>query len=226
MRTVEQVASDIRVLIEAVSDPMPVIDALRQAIHAACPVRSQPVDRVRWVPLDEVRANDYNPNIVAYREMGLLYQSISKDGYTQPVVTIYDARRRKYIIVDGFHRYSVCRLKEDIRTRNLGLLPIVVLDKSINERMASTIRHNRARGEHTVTGMGKLVFEMLDGGWDDSEICNQIGLDPDELLKLKHVTGFSKLFKDAKYSQAWETRRQIHLRRKYEESLPEKPVPT
>ena len=199
-------------------DATAVVNQLRALLAELSPHRESPIDFVRWVPIEKVEPNDYNPNSVAVKEMGLLYHSIKMDGYTQPVVTIYDAERDKYIIVDGFHRYYVGKVKEDIRERTKGNLPIVVIDKSMNERMAATIRHNRARGEHSVTGMGKLVFNMLDNGWDDAAICNEIGLEPEELLKLKHITGFSALFKDAEYSKAWETKNMIRARLQAQEN--------
>ncbi|MCW5591043.1 MAG: ParB-like nuclease domain-containing protein [Burkholderiales bacterium] len=185
-------------------------------MHEVSPLASQPVDRVRWVPIDEVEPNDYNPNSVAAKEMGLLYTSIKHDGYTQPVVVVRDEARGKYVIVDGFHRYFTCRNNPDILARNHGLLPIVVISKDINDRMASTVRHNRARGEHSVQGMAQMVFSMLDKGWSDADICNELGMEPEELLKLKHITGFSKLFEDVEYARAWESRRQIRIRKDWE----------
>jgi len=172
------------------------------------------VDRVRWIPVDQVQANDYNPNSVASTEMGLLYTSIKHDGYTQPVVTIYDADQDKYIIVDGFHRSHVMKSNPDIRDSCNGYLPVVVIDKDINDRMASTVRHNRARGKHSVGGMSHLVFSMLDNGWSDEDICNELYMEPEELLRLKHITGFSKLFEDHDYRRAWKTRKQILLEKK------------
>ena len=165
-----------------------------------------------WVPLEQVEPNDYNPNSVASIEMGLLYKSIKKDGYTQPVVTIYDKDRDKYVIVDGFHRYFVCKTFKDIYERNNGLLPIVVIKKDIKERMAATIRHNRARGEHSVAGMGNIVFKMLEEGMSEADICNELGMEPEEVLKLKYITGFAKLFEKAEYRKAWETQNQIRER--------------
>ena len=176
---------------------------------------SDPVASVRFVPIEQVEANDYNPNIVAKNELHLLYTSIKADGYTQPVVTVYDAERDKYVIVDGFHRYLVMKYHDDIREPRGGLLPIVVIDKSINDRMASTIRHNRARGKHNINGMANLVFRMLDGGMADEDICRELGMEADELIRLKYVTGFAKLFENVEYSKAWETRRMIKLRRDY-----------
>jgi len=165
--------------------------------------------------IDQVEANDYNPNIVAKNELRLLYHSIKADGYTQPVVTVYDAERDKYVIVDGFHRYLVMVYHADIREPRGGLLPIVVIDKPINDRMASTIRHNRARGKHNIAGMAGIVFKMLEGGWDDAAICSELGMEADELIRLQYVTGFAKLFENVEYRQSWETRRMIKLRRDY-----------
>lgn len=185
---------------------------LREWIHRELsPLSSQPIDLVRWVPVEKVEANDYNPNSVAKVEMSLLYTSILHDGYTQPVVTIYDEGRDRYVIVDGFHRYFTCKSNSDILERNHGMLPVVVIDKDINDRMASTVRHNRARGKHSIDGMSAMVFKMLDGGWADEDICNELGMEPEELLKLKHITGFSKLFADAEYNKAWKTKRQLLL---------------
>lgn len=175
-----------------------------------------PVSQVKWVPIEKVQANDYNPNSVATNEMRLLYLSIKNDGYTQPVVTIFDEKLDKFVIVDGFHRYTTMRMNADIREANGGLLPIVVIEKDINDRMASTVRHNRARGKHSVAGMSSMVFEMLQNGMGDAEVCTELGMEADELIRLKHITGFSKLFKDAEYGRAWETEGQIKLRREYE----------
>lgn len=179
---------------------------------------SQPIDQIRLVDINEVSPNDYNPNSVASTELKLLYTSIKHDGYTQPIVTIKDEETGKYVIVDGFHRYFTMKNNKDIFDINNGLLPIVVLNSDINDRMASTVRHNRARGKHSVTGMSNMVFSMLENGWDDVDICNELGMEPEELLKLKHITGFSKLFKDAEYSKAWETKKMILLRKNGEVS--------
>tara|TARA_A100001201_G_scaffold141516_1_gene137174 strand:- start:2503 stop:3183 length:681 start_codon:yes stop_codon:yes gene_type:complete len=204
-------------------DKIAFLNKLRKFIHEEISVlTSQPIDFVRWVPIDDVMPNDYNPNSVAKKEMGLLYKSIKHDGYTQPVVTIYDEEKKKYIIVDGFHRYFTCKQNEDIRERNNGMLPIVVIKKDINERMAATIRHNRARGEHSIKGMSNMVFNMLQNGWQDNEICNHLGMEADEILRLKHITGFSKLFKDVEYQKAWETKRQIKLKFDYKKQNEQK----
>lgn len=190
------------------------IEALRAALREVSPQKGQPIDSVRWVPLDKVQANDYNPNSVAENEMRLLHTSISHDGYTQPVVTIYDPELDKYVIVDGFHRYSTMLRNPDIQKSTGGLLPVVVIDKPINDRMASTVRHNRARGKHAINGMAQLVFSMLDNGWSDAAICHEIGLEIDELLRLKS-TGFGKLFTNVEYKRAWEAEKQVATRIKH-----------
>jgi hypothetical protein len=223
----EQIHSDLTTVlaqIESITDAREKIDtiqAVKERINRLSPVDTQPINNVLWVPIDKVSPNDYNPNKVAKIEMGLLYTSIKHDGYTQPVVTIYDEQQDMYVIVDGFHRYFTCKTNKDIRERNHGLLPIVVIAKDINDRMASTVRHNRARGKHSVTGMSNMVFSMLENGWTDAEICNHLGMQPEEILKLKHITGFSKLWQDVTYRNAWETNNQIQIRKQYEQGSKE-----
>ena len=170
-----------------------------------------PVDNVRWVPIEQVTPNDYNPNSVAVVEMQLLLRSILHDGYTQPVVTVWNAEKGQFEIVDGFHRYWTQRSNAELKARCRGRLPVVVIEKGMNDRMASTVRHNRARGKHSVSGMANMVFSMLDRGWADAEICNELGMEPEELLRIKHITGFSKLYKDQAYNRAWMTKNQIRL---------------
>lgn len=211
-----EVLSLIRAELDAAPNKAAYMQALKDALHEISPTREQPVDNIRWVPIERVHANDYNPNSVAKNEMRLLYTSIKHDGYTQPVVTVYDPESDRYVIVDGFHRYTTMRLNADIREWTGGLLPIVVIDRPINDRMASTVRHNRARGKHSITGMASMVFSMLENGWSDEAICNELGLEPDELIRLKHVTGFSKLFENVEYRRSWETKNQIQLRKAYE----------
>ena len=210
----EDVLSGLRGAIAGVQDPyarMQAINEIRAVLHDLSPVQAQPVDLVYWVHIDKVEANDYNPNAVAPIEMRLLYVSIEHDGYTQPCVTVYDAQRDRYVIVDGFHRYYTMKTNPEIAARSLGLLSVVVINKGMNDRMAATVRHNRARGKHSVNGMANMVFHMLENGWGDAEICNELGMEPEELLRLKHVTGFSKLFEDVEYSRAWKTKNQIRL---------------
>lgn len=181
-------------------------------------VQHNPVSNVQWVDIDKVQANDYNPNTVSHKEMNLLYTSIKHDGYTQPIVTFYDEKLDKFIIVDGFHRYTISRGNKDILNGNDGKVPIVVIEKDIKDRMASTVRHNRARGKHTMNGMSNLVFRMLDEGMEDKAVCNELGMMPEELLRLKHITGFSKLFENAEYKRAWKHKNQILMEKEFKNS--------
>jgi len=208
----EQIKQLIKDKFNQCSDKELLLNVLKEFLHREISEIKQPIDFVRWIPIDKVQPNDYNPNSVAKVEMGLLYKSIKHDGYTQPIVTIYDETIDKYVIVDGFHRYFTAKSNSDILERNKGYLPCVVIEKDINERMAATIRHNRARGSHSVAGMGSVVFEMLQNGWSDEEICNHLGMEPEEILKLKHITGFSKLFKDVEYNKSWQTKRMIKIK--------------
>lgn len=163
-----------------------------------------PVYNVRRVPLDMVVANTYNPNSVAPPEMELLEVSIWEDGYTQPVVTIWDEDLQKYVVVDGFHRHLTMQRSKRIREREKGMLPIVVLEKAKSDRMASTIRHNRARGSHNVELMSAIVAELVDMGKGDRWICKHIGMSADELLRLKQITGVAALFANRDFSDSWE----------------------
>lgn len=212
MNTLEQIQIDY----DRAEDRVELVNTIKKFLHELS-WNHNPVDLVLWVPIEDVQANDYNPNSVAVKEMGLLYTSISEDGYTQPVVTIYDESIKKYVIIDGFHRYFTMRSNKDLLEKNNGRLPVVVLKKTINDRMASTVRHNRARGKHNINWMANMVFSMLDNGWSDEDICNKIGLETEELLRLKHITGFSKLFENAEYSKAWKHKAQILLEKKERE---------
>lgn len=402
-RTIESLTATLADLVAGAEDPHAEVERIREALHRVSPSAGQPVDYVRWVPIEMVEPNDYNPNSVARIEMSLLLRSIDHDGYTQPIVTIIEPRveirlpcshmmtvwdqplssifpplsrqslaiplasstekeasgkrtpdraaasasrsakrsrttdrlsasgsvtngesgastdseasatspsgtspasekystslelvcptcassdpKRKQpwtsstatlkvgteayglqvnwitssdslkpnpqpkqrrnsteaptpsepsaensdsphlrvadksvaVIVDGFHRYFVMKQNAEIRERCNGRLPIVVIEKDINDRMAATIRHNRARGKHSVTGMANMVFTMLDNGMSDEDICNELGMEAEELLRIKHITGFSKLFADREYNRAWITKNQIQARRQYRE---------
>jgi hypothetical protein len=220
-----QVKDAVKAAFDKAEDKDAWLVAFKDWLHEeVSPRNEQPIDNVRWIPIDRVQANDYNPNSVAKNEMRLLYTSISHDGYTQPVVTIYDESIDKYVIVDGFHRYTTMRTNQDIFDQNNGLLPIVVLKKDINDRMASTVRHNRARGKHSVAGMGQIVFNMLQNGMEDEAILSELGLEAEELIRLKHVTGFSKLFADAEYGKSWETDKQVQIKSEYLKENPNEPV--
>ena len=163
-----------------------------------------PVYNVQAIPVEKIKANDYNPNRVAPPEMKLLEISIWEDGYTQPIVCYYDKEIDEYIVVDGFHRYTTMMTSPRIYERERGLMPVVVIDKPLGDRMASTIRHNRARGSHNVDLMSNIVAELLEMGKSDSWICRNIGMSADEVLRLKQITGLASLFKDEEFSRSWE----------------------
>jgi ParB-like chromosome segregation protein Spo0J len=198
---IHRLASMISAL--GVEDHIEAIGVIQDALSVSNPFSEMPVSDVRWIPIGDISPNNYNPNAVAKKEMGLLYVSIKHDGYTQPIVAARDEDSRKYVIVDGFHRYFVGKSCPDILENTHGRLPVVILKKGISDRMAATVRHNRARGAHSIDGMGNIVFSMLDDGMSDSEICGKLGLEAEELLKLKYVTGFAKLYENAEYNRAW-----------------------
>ena len=154
-----------------------------------------PVYNVRAVPIEKIHANSYNPNSVAPPEMELLYKSIKEDGYTMPIVCYYIADNDTYEIVDGFHRYTTMLRHKDIYEREGGMMPVVVIEKDISNRMASTIRHNRARGSHSIELMSNIVSELTKSGMSDAWILKNIGMDADELLRLKQLSGLAELFK-------------------------------
>ena len=160
-----------------------------------------PVYNVMAVPIEEIQANSYNPNAVAPPEMKLLYESIKEDGYTMPIVC-YKLPNGKYEIVDGYHRYTVMLTHRDIYERENGKLPVVVIDKDVSNRMASTIRHNRARGQHSIELMMNIVGELKKSGMSDTWIMKEIGMDADELLRYKQLSGMAEMFKDRDFTQA------------------------
>lgn len=161
-----------------------------------------PVYNVQAVPIEKIQANSYNPNAVAPPEMRLLELSIWEDGYTMPIVCYYLKDEDRYEIVDGFHRYTTMLQSKRIREREKGLLPVVVIDKPLQNRMASTIRHNRARGSHSIELMSNIVAELTKSGMSDAWILKHIGMDADELLRLKQITGLADLFKNKEFSQS------------------------
>ena len=161
---------------------------------------SSPVYNVQRIHIDKIRANAYNPNAVAPPEMKLLETSIWEDGYTMPIVCYYVEKDDMYEIVDGYHRYTTMRTSKRIRDRENSHLPVCVIDKDESNRMASTIRHNRARGSHSIELMSNIVAELVESGMSDAWIIKHIGMDKDELLRLKQVTGLAALFKDKEFS--------------------------
>jgi len=163
-----------------------------------------PVYNIKAVPIEKIQANSYNPNHVATPEMELLYQSIKSDGYTMPIVCYYLEDVDKYEIVDGFHRYTTMMRHKDIYDRENGMMPVSVINKPISERMASTIRHNRARGSHDIGLMTNIVTELVESGCSDKWILKNLGMEADELLRLKQFSGLASLFKHNDYSLASE----------------------
>lgn len=162
-----------------------------------------PVYDVIAVPVEKIVPNTYNPNAVAPPEMKLLYDSIKEDGYTMPIVCYYIKAKDTYVIVDGFHRYRIMLDYPDIYAREEGKLPVSVINKSYDNRMASTIRHNRARGSHDVDLMSNIIKELHELGRSDAWISKHLGMDEDEILRLKQLTGLMSLFKDVKFGEAW-----------------------
>ena len=163
-------------------------------------VDKSPVYNVRAIPIEKIQANDYNPNVVAPPEMKLLELSIWEDGFTMPCVCYYDEEEDNYILVDGYHRYQVLKTSKRIYQRENGLLPVVVIDKELSNRMASTIRHNRARGTHNIELMCHIVAELDRAGMSDEWIMKNIGMDRDEVLRLKQISGLADLFANKNFS--------------------------
>jgi len=181
------------------------LNALRLELHHYSPFAAEPVDCVLWVPAETVSANDYNPNTVAPPEMRLLEHSIIEDGYTQPIVTFQESNRRE--VVDGFHRNRVGKESPAVRKRTLGYLPVVTIKddrEDRGDRMAATIRHNRARGKHRIEGMSEIVVELKRRNWSDEKIGRELGMDPDEVLRLAQISGLAEMFSDRQFSEAWE----------------------
>lgn len=188
------------------------ITEIKQLLKKISPFQNEPVDCVTWVKEELVIANDYNPNTVAPPEMELLHTSIQEDGYTQPIVVyqhdgIYEVVDGIYEVVDGFHRNRVGKEYKDIHDRIHGYLPVTIINDDRHEkadRIASTIRHNRARGKHRVEAMSDIVIELKRRNWSDSKIAKELGMDADEVLRLTQITGLAEMFSDKDFSEAWE----------------------
>ncbi len=182
------------------------INEIRLALREYSPLKREPVDCVLWVRGENLHANDYNPNSVAPPEMRLLQLSIMSDGYTQPIVAWPDGSQQ-FEVVDGFHRNRVGKEVGAVRKRVMGRLPIAVINTertSKEDRIAATIRHNRARGKHSVDAMAEIVLDLARRNWDDAKIAKELGMEPDEVLRLKQITGLAELFSDREFSEAWE----------------------
>lgn len=182
------------------------LNEIKLFLHEVGPFKDEPVDCVLWVKNDTVHANDYNPNSVAPPEMELLRLSISNDGYTQPIVSMSNQDGTREVI-DGFHRNRVGKECEDIQSRIKGYLPVVTIRESQsdrNNRVASTIRHNRARGKHRVESMSEIVMDLKKRNWSPAKISKELGMDADEVLRLSQISGLLEMFQDKEFSQAWE----------------------
>lgn len=189
-------------------DKVKAINEIRESIHNESPFKNEPVDFVKWVLSDEVVANDYNPNKVAPPEMELLEVSIMNDGYTQPIVSWSNPEKEKIEVIDGFHRNRVGKESKVVNQRINGYLPIVDIRKeqsAKNDRIASTIRHNRARGKHQVDAMSEIVIELKNRNWSNKRISKQLGMDEEEVLRLCQISGLEHLFNDNDFSKAWES---------------------
>jgi len=181
------------------------INEVKLLLHENSPFKTEPVDCVLWVKNDSVQANDYNPNSVAPPEMELLRLSISNDGYTQPIVSMANQDGTREVI-DGFHRNRVGKECEDIQSRVHGYLPVVTIRESQsdkNNRVASTIRHNRARGKHRVESMSEIVVDLKRRNWSDKKISKELGMDSDEVLRLSQISGLVEMFADKDFTNAW-----------------------
>lgn len=203
-----QVTATLRDLfaeVDNITERVELLNAVRSLVAEHSPFASEPVDLVRWVTFETVQANDYNPNAVAPPEMELLRLSVMADGYTQPIVT--NDEDGTHVVVDGFHRNRVGRECDDVRERVQGFLPIVQIrahQTDRGDRMASTIRHNRARGKHQVDAMSDIVLELKRRNWSDDKIGRELGMDPDEVLRLAQISGLAEAFAGREFSMAWE----------------------
>lgn len=210
--TLAHVEIELRCLLEKLKNldldaKVDCINLMRVLIHDISPFKSEPVDLVQWVKNTTVGANDYNPNTVAPPEMELLRLSIASDGYTQPIVTWSNSETIEHEVIDGFHRHRVGKECDEIQSRIHGYLPIVAVApdrENKNDRIASTIRHNRARGKHKVDAMSDIVVELKNRNWSNSRICKELGMDEDEVLRLCQITGLQDLFKDEEFSMSWD----------------------
>lgn len=196
------IASELSTL--SFEDRVKALNQIRRILHQVSPFSNEPIDLVEWVPVDTVHGNDYNPNHVAPPEMKLLKLSIEEDGYTQPIVGMHEENRVQ--VVDGFHRSLIGRDKK-IRSRLRGYVPVTFIkpeQETLSARMASTIRHNRARGVHGVDPMADIVASLIKQGLGDSEIAKELGMDADEILRFRQRKPLPELFKGKDYSKAWE----------------------
>lgn len=210
LKTIENIINNFRDILKYempaldIDSKIELINSLREEIHKYSPFNSEPVDFVQWVKNSIVHANDYNPNSVAPPEMQLLKHSILCDGFTQPIVTFPE---NGIEVIDGFHRNRVGKEDPEVKTRIHGYLPIVTIKsdrQDRNDRIAATVRHNRARGKHSVDGMSDIVVELKRRNWSDEKIATELGMDADEVLRLAQISGLAEIFANKEFSEAWE----------------------
>lgn len=189
-----------------ITEKIEAINEIKKTLHEISPFKSEPVDCVLWVKNDQVVSNDYNPNKVAPPEMELLEVSILNDGYTQPIVAWNNGEKEKIEVIDGFHRNRVGKESKLVNKRVMGYLPVTIIrseQSGKNDRIASTIRHNRARGKHLVNAMSDIVIELKNRNWTNERISRELGMDQDEILRLCQISGLESLFKDDDFSKSW-----------------------
>lgn len=207
----EKIKNEIKSLLDnikilSIDEQIEFINDIKKILHNISPLKNEPVDCVLWIKNEDIHANDYNPNSVAPPEMKLLHISIAEDGYTQPIVTMLEEDNQREVI-DGFHRHRVGKEYPDIAERIKGYLPVVTInadriDKA--DRIAATIRHNRARGKHQVSAMSDIVLELKRRNWSDEKVGRELGMDADEVLRLSQIGGLAEVFEDKEFSMAWE----------------------
>jgi len=203
--TINNLISELKKL--SIDEKVNAMNEIKIAMHEISPFKSEPVDCVLWVKNTSVHANDYNPNSVAPPEMELLRLSISADGYTQPIVSMLEENGETREVIDGFHRNRVGKECPEIQSRVHGYLPVVTINEDrtkINDRVASTIRHNRARGKHKIEAMSDIVIDLKKRNWSDAKIAKNLGMDSDEVLRLCQIGGLVELFSDKEFSKSWE----------------------
>ncbi|WP_434779625.1 IbrB-like domain-containing protein [Neisseria sp. Ec49-e6-T10] len=191
----------------SIEDKINTINQIKKWLHQYSPFADEPIDCVLWVKAQKIQANEYNPNAMAPIEKRLLSTSLNQDGFTQPIV-VY-AHNNRYTIVDGFHRYMLGKGKKSINTRLKNYLPITCIkdtQKEKPDRIAATIRHNRARGKHQIMAMSDIVQDLARLGWEDKKIAKELGMDLDEVLRLKQISGLAEMFEGDAFSEAWTVR--------------------
>lgn len=206
----DYIIKEISILISKINefeadDKIEIINNIKKELHKYSPFKKEPIDCVQWIKVENIEANDYNPNSVAPPEMELLKKSIENDGYTQPIVSWKN--EKNYEVVDGFHRTRIAKESKEIQNRLHSYVPIVIINEENSERnnrIASTIRHNRARGKHTVDSMSEIVIELKNRNWSNTRIKNELGMDDDEILRLCQMSGLVDLFSGMEYNKSWD----------------------